>query len=52
MASNAKKTKLVRARKAKPNRKNLKADMRRIEENTTILRALAEQKKSSKKETS
>jgi len=43
MASNSKKTKLIRARKARPNRKNLKADMKRLQENTKILRSLAEQ---------
>jgi hypothetical protein len=44
MASNSKKTKLIRARKARPNRKNLKADMKRLQENTKILRVLADQK--------
>lgn len=45
MASNSKKTKLIRARKARPNRKNLKADMKRLQENSKILRSLAEQEK-------
>jgi hypothetical protein len=41
MASNAKKTKAIRARKAKPNKKNRKADQKRIQENTELLRELA-----------
>jgi len=48
MASNSKKTKLIRARKARPNRKNLKADMKRLQENTKILRSLAEQEEKKK----
>ena len=41
MASKSKKTSRIRANKAKPNRKNLKDDMRRIQRNTEILRELA-----------
>jgi hypothetical protein len=44
MASNSKKTKRIRARKARPNRKNIKADMKRLQANTKTLRSLAEQK--------
>ncbi len=43
MASKTKKLKLVRANKHKPNTKNLKADRKRIAENTEILRRLAEE---------
>jgi len=45
MASNSKKTKRIRARKARPNRKNLKVNMERLQENTKILRSLADQNK-------
>jgi tRNA A37 threonylcarbamoyladenosine synthetase subunit TsaC/SUA5/YrdC len=45
MASNAKKTKRIRARKAKPNRKNLKVNVERLQENTKILRSLADRDK-------
>ena len=41
MASNSKKTKNIRARKAKPNRRNLKADQKRIQRNAEILKELA-----------
>jgi hypothetical protein len=41
MASNGKKTNIIRVQKAKPNKKNLKADMKRIQRNTEILRELA-----------
>jgi hypothetical protein len=41
MGSNAKKTRLIRARKAKSNRKNLKKNKLRIENNSQILRDLA-----------
>ena len=44
MASNSKKTKLIRARKARPNKINLKANMKRLQENKKTLRSLAEQK--------
>lgn len=41
MASNAKKTKRIRARKAKANKRNLKANQKRIQRNAEILRDLA-----------
>ena len=41
MGSNAKKTRLIRARKAKANKRNLKNNMKRIQRNTEILRELA-----------
>lgn len=41
MGSNAKKTKLIRARKAKSNKKNLKKNEQRIQNNAQILRDLA-----------
>jgi hypothetical protein len=41
MAANRKKTNIIRARKAKPNRKNLKANMKRIQRNAEIIRELA-----------
>ena len=41
MAANRKKTNIIRARKAKPNKKNLKVYMKRIQRNTEILRELA-----------
>jgi hypothetical protein len=41
MASNSKKTKAIRANKAKPNKKNLKKNLARIQQNATILRELA-----------
>ena len=41
MASNSKKTKAIRANKAKPNKKNLKKNLDRIQQNATILRELA-----------
>jgi len=41
MAANRKKTNIIRARKAKPNKRNLKANQRRIQRNTEILRELA-----------
>jgi len=41
MSSNSKQTKRIRARKAKPNKKNLKKNMARIQENARILRDLA-----------
>ena len=40
MASKTKKTRIIRKRKHKPNRTNLKADQKRILKNTEILRAL------------
>ena len=41
MSSNAKKTKRIRARKAKPNKRNLKANLKRIQKNGEILKELA-----------
>ena len=41
MASNSKKTSLIRARKAKPNKKNRKSYLKRIQENTEALKTLA-----------
>jgi len=45
MASNSKKTKAIRGRKTKPNKVNLKANMKRIQKNTEILRELAEKER-------
>jgi hypothetical protein len=42
MSSNAKKTSSIRARKAKPNRGNRKADLKRIRTNSKILRELSD----------
>ena len=42
MGSNMKKTKLIRARKAAPNKANQKADQKRIQKNIEILRELAD----------
>jgi hypothetical protein len=44
MSSNAKRTKIIRANKAKPNKKNLKADAKRIRKNREILAELASAK--------
>jgi len=41
MASNRKKTKRIRNKKDRPNKANLKANMKRIQKNTEILRELA-----------
>jgi hypothetical protein len=41
MASNAQQTKSIRNRKDKPNKKNLKADKKRFEENLKALKALS-----------
>ncbi|MCD4716288.1 MAG: hypothetical protein K8R45_06040 [Desulfobacterales bacterium] len=41
MAANRKKLNIIRVRKAKPNKKNLKVYMKRIQRNTEILRELA-----------
>ena len=41
MASGAKKRKRIRARKAAPNKANLKTNMKRIEKNIEILRDLS-----------
>ncbi len=40
MGSNTKKTKLIRARKAKSNKKNLKKNQQRIQNNAQILKEL------------
>lgn len=41
MASNSKKTEAIRARRGKPNRDNLKKNVKRIDRNREILRELA-----------
>ena len=41
MGSNRKQTRIIRKRKAKPNKVNLKKNMRRIQKNADILRKLA-----------
>lgn len=41
MSSNRKQTRLVRARKAKSNKVNLKKNQKRIQKNTEILKELA-----------
>jgi hypothetical protein len=41
MSSNSKKTKAIRARKAKSNKTNLKRGLKRIQRNAEILRDLA-----------
>jgi hypothetical protein len=41
MASNTKKTKNIRNRKKRPNKSNMKANMKRIQRNVEILRELA-----------
>ncbi len=41
MASNSKKTEAIRARRDKPNRDNLKKNVKRIDRNREILRELA-----------
>ena len=41
MASNSKKTSLIRARKARPNKKNQKKYAARVQKNAEILRELA-----------
>ena len=48
MASNSKKTKAIRANKAKPNKRNLKADQKRIAKNARILQELAAQDESAR----
>jgi len=45
MSSNAKRTKSIRNWKKKPNKANLKANMKRIQKNTEILRDLAAKEK-------
>ena len=41
MATNRKKTKIIRAKKAKANKRNLKADIKRIQKNAETLRDMA-----------
>jgi hypothetical protein len=41
MPSNAKKTKSIRSRKAKPNKANQKADLQRVQRNAKRLKDLA-----------
>jgi len=41
MGSNSKQTGLIRARKAKSNRKNLKKNQERVQKNAELLRKLA-----------
>jgi hypothetical protein len=41
MSSPKKQTKLIRARKAKANKKNLKKNLKRIQDNSEMLRELA-----------
>ncbi len=43
MASNTKKTKMIRKRKDKPNKMNLKKDAKRISRNIEILRELEQE---------
>jgi hypothetical protein len=43
MGSNSKQTGLIRARKAKSNKKNLKKNQERVQKNAEILRELASQ---------
>ena len=45
MTSPAKKTKSIRNRKKRPNKANLKADMKRIQKNREILKELASKDK-------
>ncbi len=45
MTSNSKKTKAIRKWKDRPNKANLKADIKRIQKNAEILRELAEKDK-------
>ncbi|MDQ1335767.1 MAG: hypothetical protein QG552_2717 [Thermodesulfobacteriota bacterium] len=46
MASNSKKTKAIRARKAKSNKKNIKKNLARVQQNASILRELASESES------
>ncbi len=41
MASNRKKTKAIRQNKSKPNKDNLKANLKRLQKNAEILREMA-----------
>jgi hypothetical protein len=45
MTSNAKKTKAIRKWKDKPNKANLRANIKRVQKNAEILRELAEKNK-------
>ena len=45
MASNSKKTARIRARKARANKKNMKANLARTQRNRDILRELAAEEK-------
>ena len=47
MTSRAKKTKAIRKWKAKPNKANQKADLKRVQRNIEILKELAEKDKNS-----
>ncbi len=46
MSSNSKQTKAIRARKAKPNKKNIKKNLVRVQRNAAILRDLASESES------
>jgi hypothetical protein len=46
MASNRKKSKAIRARKARPNKANLKKNQKRVQRNIEMLRELAARDKS------
>ena len=46
MPSNAKKTGSIRRKKAKPNKANLKADLKRVQRNAERLRELASEQES------
>jgi len=46
MTSNAKKTKSMRSNKAKPNKANLKADLKRVQRNAARLKELASEEAS------
>jgi len=46
MSSNSKQTKAIRARKAKPNKKNIKKNLVRVQRNAAILRDLASETES------
>ena len=45
MGSNMKKLKLVRARRSRPNKKNIKVFEKRLQDNNAALRALEEKEK-------
>jgi hypothetical protein len=46
MSSNSKQTKAIRARKARPNKKNIKKNLVRVQRNAAILRDLASESES------